>query len=177
MSSIFKQIAGSKASKGGAIIKPGSYTFEVQNVMVDPKCFGGAMFIAEFKVLEAKPTVDGIVPNMVGSSCSFVVNLVKNQGIGLGNAKAFLIALAGSNEEEMTDELISELVEEVGGKKSTQPMRFTRIKDEVFTKKQRTDASKDFTVHKWQTVELTEADWAEINARRAAEKPATPAAK
>lgn len=101
------RIAQSKATAGNAIIRDGVYLFEILKLLIQPNRKKEDMFIAEMLVRRNESTneVDQrgmpVVPNAVGSSCSYSCNLVTNESAD-GNVKAFVLALVGIAEEEIT---------------------------------------------------------------------------
>lgn len=149
-----KAIQKAKTSKSGTPIRDGTYDLTVVNLIVR-EGHKGTSFIAEFVVDTCVPAREGVTPNPVGSRCSYVTNLTKNE-MGPGNAKAFLMALTGSDEGDMEDdEFLDALVNLVG---DDQPMRGARIRDVTFFKK--TKAGADFTGHNWETIDQTPEDMA-----------------
>lgn len=172
---IAEAIAKANASRSGNFIKPGGkYLWEVANILIN-EGFGGTYYIAELVCRESEATGsvgrDGKpeVPNAVGSSASFVCNLSDpKQKSAAGNVKSFIMALFGVEEPEVTTEVVVEtcsVIEKSGKITKVTPCRGMLIRDEAWRKPQKGDASKDFTNHKWTTVEQTDE---EIAARCAA---------
>lgn len=143
--SIAEQIANAKANRSGNIIRDGRYLFEVVAVTADKK-FKGNMFIAELKVLEAIKTHAAIEPNSVGSTVSYIVNLDDKMGLGIGNAKSFLMGLFGVSEEEISVDVICEVASE------KQPAKGMHIRDEAFSKPKQSKPTESFTHHRWEHV-------------------------
>src|SRR5690606_34818324 len=107
---IYMQIATAKSSNGGNHIRDGEYLFAVNEITIT-KGHTGVLFIAEFRVIEAKavevadtdrrPEEIGkvIAPNSVGSLCSSVLNFTKHQDTAPGNARKILVAIDGSDDD------------------------------------------------------------------------------
>lgn len=159
---LLKKIAGAKASAGGNVIKDGTYLFEVVQLLLEQK-FNGAMFIAEMIVREAQASGEkdergvAVEPNKVGSTCSYVVNLDKNVSAA-GNAKAYILALYGMQENEVSEGDFMEALSQVTEK--DQPAKGMLIGDNTFRKTIRggPNAGKPFTAHRWVTVEQSEEE-------------------
>lgn len=151
---ILRKIAEAKASGGGNITKDGKYTFAVNAMMIEAK-FNGTMFIVEHYVKSAEAVEPDVEPNKPGTICSIVYNLDKNVSAP-GNTKAYVLALFGYKEDEVTqDEFVATLGELCG---PAQPARGMLIRTETFRKpiQKGPNAGKPFTGHRWQHVEQTE---------------------
>lgn len=166
------RIAASQANRGGNYIKAGGrYLWEVLNIIYHTGN-GGEFYIAELLCRESVATGEvgrdgkALVPTPVGSSASYCVNLSdpKQKSAG-GNVKSLIMALFGVSEAEVTTDVIAETISETdkqGKVTRVTPCRGMLLRDEAWNKPQKANASKDFTHHRWTTVEQTEA---EIKAR------------
>jgi hypothetical protein len=173
---IYKKIYESKASVGGTPIKDGSYLLIVNKLMLEPK-HSGLMFIAEFVVEESAPVdVDDrfrlpaeigrpIEPNKPGTEVSFVINLTKNNESGPGNVKAFVLALDGSHEDEISEEEFVNKLKAATG--PDQPLRGAQIRDTTWRKliQKGANAGKPFTAHRWSYVEQSLEQIAAVRAK------------
>jgi hypothetical protein len=167
---ILMRIAKAQASNGGNYIRDGIYTFCVAKIILDQKQ-NGNMFIVEFKVLESQ-NIPGIVDektgkpvlaNPVGTMCSMALNLDTNKS-AVGNAKAFVLALLGEDEANVTDEEFEEALGHLIDK--DQPARGMKIANETFRKaiKGGANAGKPYVGNRWQNIDETAE---QIAARRA----------
>ena len=103
---LIDKLVNASASKGGQFITDGDYVMEIEKVVFD-ETFKGSCFIVELKVLESS----GPTAAKVGSHLSWVQNITKHLS-ALGNAKAFVLALFGVQEDEVPkDELDATMVE------------------------------------------------------------------
>lgn len=157
-----KKIAQSKAAGGGNYILDGRYVFAVKNVILK-EGHKGVSFITEFIVMEAQPAayeVAGKTPphNPVGSECSFIANMSKDSGPG--NIKAFVLALLGAKEEDVSAEDFEATLGDLIGKDN--PARGKIIGCTTFRKT--TQQGKDITLPNWSTLENADED---VAARRA----------
>lgn len=172
-SSLMARIAKAKTFAGGNIIKDGKYTFTVLRLFIN-NGHKGNCFIAEMRVDSAEQVNPKVVPNPVGSTASYVLNLDKNESAP-GNCKAYVLALLGAKEEEVSTDELAATIEELVDEK-TNPARGMRIKDETFSKiiQKGANAGKDFTGHRWeyvpQTAEQIAKQRAELDAAEAAAK-------
>lgn len=155
------KIAGAKASQSSNFIKDGAYLFEIEKLLIENKRKGW-MFIAELKVLEAVKTSPTVDPNPVGSSVGYVVKLDDPNGMGVGNVKAFIMALYGVEESEVTADDIDEAVNTdpeatnaAGKALAVQPCVGMKIRDEAFAKAKVSKPTEFFTNHKWSHVPQT----------------------
>lgn len=151
LAAALKKIAQSKAAGGGNYILDGRYVFAIKNVILK-EGHKGVSFITEFFVMEAQPAayeVAGKTPafNPVGSECSFIANMSKESGPG--NIKAFVLALLGLKEEEVTPEDFEKTLDELLGKDN--PVRGYVIGCTTFRKVTRD--GKDITLPNWSTLE------------------------
>lgn len=140
-----EQIAKAKANKSGNFIRDGGYLFEVLKLEADKK-FKGNTFIAELKVLESRKTNPNVDPNPVGTTCAYITNLDDKYGLGMGNMKAFVMALYGVPEEEVTVDVLCEVTSD------KQPATGMKIRDEAFSKPKKEKPSETFTHHRWENV-------------------------
>jgi hypothetical protein len=176
---LLERIARAKASKGGNIIRDGRYTLGILKMVIE-RLYSGNMFITEFLVLSAD-NMPGVLDdkglpmtaNAVGTTCSYVLNLDKNESAN-GNVKSLVMALLGETNEDNVNE--QDFVETLTKLLDTdQPARGMIIKAETFRKtiKKGANAGKPFTALRWEYVEESEA---QIAARRAEFDKKPPAA-
>lgn len=100
-----KMIAQARPTGGGIVITDGIYVLEIVRMIIDAK-FSGTCFIVELIVVTSTPNFTDekgnvVAPNKAGTTCSYVVNLDKNLNAA-GNCKAFVLALLGLKEDELT---------------------------------------------------------------------------
>jgi hypothetical protein len=146
---VFRKIANSRASGGGNQIKDGKYEFTVTKLLMEDK-YTGCCFIAELLVDKAEASEPNIEPNAVGSTCSYVVNLDGSGKLSApGNIKAFVLALLGLKEDEVSADEVADYTEKLVA--SDQPGRGMKITDETYRKTIRggANAGKPFTAHRW----------------------------
>jgi hypothetical protein len=171
---LLKKIASARATGGGTIIRDGIYRFMIHKMMIEKK-WKGVCFIVEFEVIDAKPAIDGVAPNPVGSVCGYVVNLDRNPSAP-GNTKALILGLLGIDESKITnaagqpaseDEQHAQIAECVAWAISEQnPCRGMLLDDVTFRKEIQSgaNAGKPFTGHNWARVDQTPE---QVAARRA----------
>ena len=161
-----ERIAAAKATGGGNLITDGDYIFEVEKILLHAG-YKGTSFIAEMRVVESEPTVEGVAPNKGGSAASLIVNLDKNPEMAPGNVKAFVLALLGLDESATSTEQFVGHLE--GLLADAQPARGMLVADTTFRKKiqKGPNIDKPFTGHKWSHVPQTAA---EVASRRAAQE-------
>jgi hypothetical protein len=171
---IYAKIAGAKASNGGNNILDGEYLLGVEQLILEKK-YSGVCFIAELRVIESapvsvsdelrKPNEIGkdLQPSKVGSHVGYVCPLDKNVSAA-GNAKAFLLGLDGTPEDEIDPAQFVEMIKSACSK--DQPFRGALVRCTSFRKviKSGPNLGKPFTGYKWQFVEQT---LEEIATRRA----------
>lgn len=175
MTLLGKMVKDAKANGSGEWIRDGVYLFAVESIF-EQKGYEGECCIAELRVLSAEPLVEGVKPNPVGSTCSVVFNVTKNKEAALGNIKKLFMGLFGIEEEDFTEELYAEYVDE-----KTNPARGMVIgcrTKQVINKGKVNAANRGMkmTVPGWETVEQTEDDVAKRRAeldKKAADKAAS----
>jgi hypothetical protein len=148
---IAQKIAKAAASNGGNYIKDGRYTFAVTKIEFAEKKVG-ACFIAEFRVLEAAATEDGVAPNAVGSTCSMVQPIDKFDSAA-GNVKSFICALAGADPKTVTEDEFVETLDELAGEAN--PGRGMLIKCETYRKLTK-KGDKTLVLPRWEHVSQDE---------------------
>lgn len=178
--SIFDDIAKAKATQTGNWFRSGKYLLDVLKLLVEKKR-NGLMFIAEFEVLESVQTEPSIVPNPVGSTVSYAVNLGDADGMGMGNMKQFAMSLWNAAEHQISGEVLKKmcnqnpqapvspegvLLDPGSPRWPVQPCRHWTIRDEVYEKPQKKNPAQKFTHHRWEHVP---PDLAAIAVRIAAE--------
>ena len=110
MNPLFQKIIDAKATHGGNHIRDGIYIFTILSMTLEAKQ-GGNMFIVEFHVDESESYPDisddktgkPVLANAAGTTCSWVLNLDKNQSAG-GNIKQFVMALLDETQESVDTE-------------------------------------------------------------------------
>jgi hypothetical protein len=150
---IFQKIASAKASGGGNLIRDGRYEFTILKLLLEDK-FNGTCFIAEMLVESAGEVEQGVEPNRVGSTCSYVVNFDGEGKLSApGNVKLFVLALLNKGEDELDADQIADITEKLVA--PSQPARGMRIADETYRKTIRSgkNAGKPFTAHRWKHVD------------------------
>ena len=150
--SVFDDIANSKPAERSDFIEPGSYT-GVINRLILKNMNGGKTFVAELRVTECSPKLEGRKPNSIGSTVGYVQIVGHSDQIrrtmALGNVKKFILAAFNTTEEALqpagyTDAKgkkhekseFAETLEEVLGDKGLeeQPLRGFAIKWETYEK-------------------------------------------
>ncbi len=124
---IFDKVAKSKATKGGSYIDPGDYLYTVLGVKLNDG-HKGVSIALEFLVEEAQAKPGERAPNPVGSTCSAVHNFKHDSAAG--NVKAFVLAVLGLQESEVSDAEFSAKLKEVCS--TEQPFRGRRVRNSTF---------------------------------------------
>lgn len=119
---IFSGINKARQNKGGVYIEPGVYTLEVNKVIQKVSRAKDTLFIAEFTVL-ASSNPD----RPVGTSVSWCVKIDDAYlDTCLGNINAFVAALYGIPEADVTEQGLEEMVS------ADNPAAGTKIRAEAF---------------------------------------------
>lgn len=133
---VFQTIAGAKTFGRADRFKDGRGVLTVRNVL-QFRGQKGDQFVMEFK-LESVEAKDGKPANTVGATVGQALNLTTNQSAP-GNAKAFVLALMGADDDPNLGETIQELVNTdpialgVNGKPmQVQPARGMRVGFETY---------------------------------------------
>jgi len=155
-------IAKSAASASATYIQPGRYRFEVQAIKARDG-FKGTSAIVELKVISSAPN-GSKDPNPVDSSPSYVENLSDAQKYGGARFKSFLMSLVGAEEHEFANP--AALAKFFDAER--QAGAFLLIDAEAFDKT--TAKGGTVTGIKWTTVNPSDAEFAEIERKRAAAK-------
>ena len=164
---IAAQIAGSRASNGGNFIRDGRGVLVIKKISIE-KLYEGQTFIAELCVVESAPSGEKdekgqeIQPNPVGSTVSFIQQLEKRPQTAFGNTKAFLLAAAEEDEDNITSEEFKAFLDDAKGSK--QALRGKLVSYET-RRKWTKDKSKLLTLPVFRAYPQTAED---IAARRAA---------
>ncbi|WP_408890778.1 hypothetical protein ACJ2CR_10465 [Myxococcus faecalis] len=164
--SALARIATAQAAVGAQYLKAGRYRLEVQSIRTKDG-FKGLSAIAEIKVVTSERTQPTTEPTRPGLVASYVENLSDSKKNGGGRFKAFLMALAGAEEHEVTPDFIAKFTEE------KQAGAFLLVDCDVFPK---TLPEKDgrpgkvIEGYRWSDVSPTDAELAAIEAKRAAAK-------
>lgn len=100
---VFAGIEQARTSDKLPYIQPGNYLLEVESIKLVDSRTKGAIFCAEFKVLDAK----GEGANPIGSRCSHLI-VINGNDSALGNIKSFVQALTGDTNitKAMVDALV-----------------------------------------------------------------------
>ena len=187
----FSKIATAQATGGGNMIRDGIYELMVEKVFMQSG-HSGECFIAEYRVLKSAPNGaldergNPVVPNPVGSSCSMVCNITKNESAA-GNAKAFVegaLGCLGVQTAAFTADKWNEILAWVTSEKN--PLRGIKITDETVRKinkgtKNAANAGKPITVNIWKPIAQTQEEvlkqraWLETTPVAAQAAPAAPA--
>ncbi|WP_141323176.1 hypothetical protein [Myxococcus sp. AB025B] len=160
------RIATSQATLAAQYLKAGRYRLEVQLIRTKDG-FKGLSAIAEIKVVTSERTQPTTEPTRPGLVASYVENLSDSKKNGGGRFKAFLMALAGAEEHDVTPDFIARFTE------AKQAGAFLLVDCDVFPK---TLPEKDGKPGKviegcrWSNVSLTDTELAAIEAKRAAAK-------
>lgn len=141
---LFREIAEASATKGGNHIKHGDYDMIVDKCILDKK-EAGTCFIVELFVERSTKTGDN-EPNAPGSRCSTVWNLTKHKS-AKGNIKAFVLAMEGKDESNVSVDDAQVLIKESIGDK----YRGQRIKCSTY-KKMTKDGKTELVLPGWQNV-------------------------
>jgi hypothetical protein len=157
---LLARIAASKASQKGNNINPGGvYLWEVLKLLII-NGHNGDFFIAELYCRESKATGElnragqPWVPMQVGQTGSVCVNLSDpKQESAPGNVKSFMMGLMGEPESAIDLDVLGWATNEDPTKGAVNPCRGMLIRDEAFNRPQKKDPSRDFTHHRWVTVE------------------------
>jgi len=167
------QLAGARAANGGNFIRDGRGVLMIKRVTVE-KLYKGQTFIAEMEVIDSHESGDKdekgqlIPPNPVGSTVSFIQQLDARPETAFGNAKAFLLAAAEEEEDQITADQFKVFFADACGTK--QALRGKLVNYET-RRKWTKDKSKLLTLP---TFRAHPQDAADIAARRAAIEAATP---
>ncbi|WP_408888703.1 hypothetical protein ACJ2CR_29470 [Myxococcus faecalis] len=160
--SVLARISTAQAAIGAQYLKAGRYRLEVQSIRTKDG-FKGLSAIAEVKVVTSErtqPHTESTRPGLIASRS----NTKKNGG---GRFKAFLRALAGAEEHEVTPDLLAKFTE------AKQPGAFLLVDGDVFPK---TLLEKDgrpgkvIKGYSWSDVSPTGVELAAIETKRAAAK-------
>lgn len=111
MAKLGNDISTANPTGGGTNLRDGKYKLCVERFF-EQSGYTGDCVIAEFRVLEAEATEEGVKPNAVGSSCSSVWNVTKQKEAARGNVMAFLMAMFDCDKEEITAERYAECVDD-----------------------------------------------------------------
>lgn len=164
---VLEKIAKARASAGGNYIRDGKYRFLVHRLLLEDK-FSGTCFIAELEVVSAEAQFPDITPNQPGTMASYAVNLDGNgKQSAPGNIKAFVLALLGFEENEVSDGDVAEALD--GLTSDAQPGRGMYIDTETWRKQARSGKNAELDekgrgkllMNSWAHVEQTEAEVAE----------------
>jgi hypothetical protein len=147
---MLKQLAKAKSSQGGAYLKPGKYTFALNEIKVENTPMGGETFIAELLVLESENYLDAEKANAVGTTVNFLQQLEKRPMVAFPATKAFIEALVA--EESVGEDDFVESVKAAISKE--QPLRGALVKAETYNKLTK-DKSKTLVLPKWSSVNNT----------------------
>ncbi len=152
-SGALSKLGEAKATGGGSPIRDGRYSLLIEKVIGEKK-FKGETVIFEFVVMRSEPVVDGVIPNAVGTRCSYVLNLDTNRSAA-GNVKSLVLALFDMKEDTITAAQFIETFTEMTG--PSQPARGMMISTETFRKKIQSGANAGnmFTGHNWKHVKNT----------------------
>lgn len=148
------QTAGAQAAGGGSWIRDGVYKFMIEKCLVK-ETNEGWTFVAELRVLEAKSngekdkTGAPVIPNAVGSSCSYVQQSKFKSAPG--NLKAFALGALGAlgyTEDKITEQVLTDIAH------PKNPLRGIVLGDETFRKPIQSgpNAGTLMTLHKWRIV-------------------------
>ncbi|AGC44559.1 hypothetical protein MYSTI_03247 [Myxococcus stipitatus DSM 14675] len=161
----YARIATAQAAVGAQYLRSGRYRLEVQSIRTKDG-FKGLSAIAEVKVVTSERT-QATEPTRPGLVTSYVENLSDTKKNGGGRFKAFLMALAGAEEHEVTPGFIAKFTE------AKQAGAFLLVDCEVFPK---TLPEKDgrpgkvIEGYRWSNVSPTDAELAAIESKRATAK-------
>lgn len=168
---IFAKVANAQANQGGNNIKDGKGRLAIQK-MICKQMNEGWTFVAEMKVLSSAATEQGIEPNPVGSTVSYVQKLDKHKS-ALGNTKSFVLALLGFSDSEVSsdefaetlEDLCRETDEKVGNEvKPANPGRGMVIDFETFRKPKRDKPTEILVLPRWTHVKQTAEEIAKVSA-------------
>lgn len=128
----------------GVYFKDGTHLVEIVKLLgkSSEKKNGKHFFIAECRVLESTIEPEGTLR-------SWTVNV--NSESGLGDVKAFLAAIAGSEDSEIFGDDAEAIGEVVVG--ADNPCAGMKVALETFTKPQKADPTKTFTHHRWSPID------------------------
>jgi hypothetical protein len=149
---IANKCADANVTGGGTPIKPGIYKFALLNFLAEPKRNGRCVII-ELLVKESRQKLQGVDPNMPGSTCSYVVNLDAStpaaREMAPANVKAFVCALGDMDPKSVDKEKFAKFFQQISDK--SQPLRGMLIGDDTFTRPIKNGERKgqDFTGHNW----------------------------
>lgn len=150
--SVFDDISNSQPAERSDFIAPGTYTGVISKLILKDMN-GGKTFVAELRVTESSPKVEGKAANPPGSTVGYVQIVGHSEKIrrdmALGNVKKFILAAFNTTEDKLrpagyTDENgkkheqseFSETIKEVLGDQGQkdQPMRGFAITWETYEK-------------------------------------------
>ena len=135
---IFATVADSKPTVGGKYFLPGNYLVEIQRCKEGETRKKIPFFVVECKIIQSDN------PDMkVGTDCSWLVMMDKDAAPG--NIKAFVMAAAGVEEDEVDEAGCEEICSE------RQPLAGTKMRVEAYNKP--TKAGMPFTRLNWELVE------------------------
>ncbi|NTX15499.1 hypothetical protein HUA76_32495 [Myxococcus sp. CA056] len=160
------RIATAQAALGAQYLKAGRYRLEVQSIRTKDG-FKGLSAIAEVKVVTSERTQHNTEPTRPGLITSYVENLSDSKKNGGGRFKAFLMALAGAEEHEVSPDFIAKFTE------AKQAGAFLLVDCDVFPK---TLPEKDgrpgkvIEGYRWSNVSPTDTELAAIESKRASAK-------
>lgn len=121
-----KKIANAKVSGAGNRITDGDYVLMVKQIICEQK-YKGTFYIPEFEVVESAKTHPTVEPNVKGSdcSCAFDIEAAGAKGeAARSNAKQFVCALLGLDEEKVSEaDFIAKAGEYAGGKGTPDALR------------------------------------------------------
>ncbi|QDE98318.1 hypothetical protein [Myxococcus xanthus] len=160
------RIATAQATLGAQYLKAGRYRLEVQSIRTKDG-FKGLSAIAEVKVVSSERTQANIEPTRPGLIASYVENVSDAKKNGGGRFKAFLMALAGAEEHEVSQDFIAKFTE------ANQAGAFLLVDCDVFPKtlpEKEGRPGKVIEGYRWSNVSLTDAELASIESKRVAAK-------
>ena len=137
---MFDGISEASSTQGGKWIQPGQHRFKVRALKNPPNLRAGNCFIAELEVVTS--TADEYKE---GDSVSWIRNITKHKEMALGDIKAFIAALAGCDEDDVTEQAANEAVA------TSQPFAGFMVDCEAFNRP--TQAGGTFTRTIWTTAE------------------------
>lgn len=165
---VARRIAQAQATGSSAqYAVPGRYRFSVDAIKFKDG-HRGLSAIAELRVITAEQTDPTVRPCAVGSVVSFIEKLDDAKKGGPARFKTFLCALVGATDAELDADRVMSFYDE-----SKAPGFGLLIDGEVFTK---TLAPKDgkpsrgIESYRWTTVDMTDAELAAVEKKRAATK-------
>jgi len=175
---IAKKMAAAKAAGGGNYLRDGKGRLIVKSIAQD-KLYKGDTFIAELQVERSDSYSDAIgtdgkpvLANAPGSTVSFIQQFDQFADTAFPNTKAFLLALVGEAEENVSEEAFVKLYEKAVSKGN--PFRGWYLDFETYRKPSR-KTGKILTLPKWthvpQQLEEIAARRAQLDGADAAKAP------